>query len=127
MTETLALRTRELTKVFNETTVVSGVNFEMKIGSRQALIGPNGAGKTTFINLLTGNLPPTKGEIWIKERDVTRAFRGSQGEIRSCPNFPDQFAVPRTECHRTCPTGRRGAHGRRSQNDRRPQLQEGDR
>lgn len=71
MTEALALRTKELTKVFNETTVVSGVDFEMKVGSRQALIGPNGAGKTTFINLLTGNLPPTKGEIWINERDVT--------------------------------------------------------
>jgi branched-chain amino acid transport system ATP-binding protein len=72
MIEAVALRTRQLTKVFNSTTVVSGVDFEMKVGSRQALIGPNGAGKTTFINLLTGNLPPTKGGIWINGRDVTR-------------------------------------------------------
>jgi branched-chain amino acid transport system ATP-binding protein len=72
MTEATALRTRQLTKVFNGTPVVSDVDFEMKVGSRQALIGPNGAGKTTFINLLTGNLPPTKGDIWVNERDVTR-------------------------------------------------------
>jgi branched-chain amino acid transport system ATP-binding protein len=72
MTQAAALRTRQLTKVFNDTTVVSDVDFEMKVGSRQALIGPNGAGKTTFINLLTGNLSPTKGAIWINERDVTQ-------------------------------------------------------
>jgi branched-chain amino acid transport system ATP-binding protein len=72
MTEPMALRTRHLTKAFNDTTVVSNVDFEMKVGSRQALIGPNGAGKTTFINLLTGNLPPTRGTIWINERDITR-------------------------------------------------------
>ncbi len=72
MTEAVALRTRQLTKVFNDTTVVSNVDFEMKVGSRRALIGPNGAGKTTFINLLTGNLSPTTGAIWINERDVTQ-------------------------------------------------------
>jgi branched-chain amino acid transport system ATP-binding protein len=71
MTETIALRTRGLTKRFNETTVVSGVDFEMKAGSRQALIGPNGAGKTTFINLLTGNLRPTDGAVWVNDLEVT--------------------------------------------------------
>jgi branched-chain amino acid transport system ATP-binding protein len=72
MSEAFALRTSQLTKVFNSTTVVSGVDFEMKVGSRQALIGPNGAGKTTFINLLTGNLAPTKGSVWVNDRDVTQ-------------------------------------------------------
>jgi branched-chain amino acid transport system ATP-binding protein len=72
MTQATALRTRQLTKSFNDTTVVSNVDFEMKVGARQALIGPNGAGKTTFINLITGTLPPTKGSIWINEREVTR-------------------------------------------------------
>jgi branched-chain amino acid transport system ATP-binding protein len=72
MTPASALRTRQLTKVFNGNTVVSCVDFEMKVGSRQALIGPNGAGKTTFINLLSGNLPPTTGAVWVNERDVTR-------------------------------------------------------
>jgi branched-chain amino acid transport system ATP-binding protein len=71
MTGTIALRTRGLTKRFNETTVVSSVDFEMKAGSRQALIGPNGAGKTTFINLLTGNLRPTEGAVWVNDLEVT--------------------------------------------------------
>jgi len=72
MTDSIALRTRELTKSFSGTTVVSNVEFELQIGARQALIGPNGAGKTTLINLLTGNLVPTKGSVWINDRDVTQ-------------------------------------------------------
>lgn len=72
MTDTIALRTHGLTKVFSGAAVLSDVAFEMKVGARQALIGPNGAGKTTFINLLTGNLKPTKGGIWINEQDVTQ-------------------------------------------------------
>jgi branched-chain amino acid transport system ATP-binding protein len=72
MKDTIALRTRELTKSFSGTTVVSKVDFELKVGARQALIGPNGAGKTTLINLLTGNLVPTKGSVWISDRDVTQ-------------------------------------------------------
>jgi ABC-type branched-subunit amino acid transport system ATPase component len=35
------------------------------------LIGPNGAGKTTFVNLLTGRLAPTSGQVWIDGQDVT--------------------------------------------------------
>jgi len=72
MKDTVALRTRELTKSFGGTPVVSGVDFELKVGARQALIGPNGAGKTTLINLLTGNLISTKGSVWIDGRDVTQ-------------------------------------------------------
>src|ERR1700709_1436008 len=72
MTPATSLRTRQLTKAFNGTTVVSNVDFKMKVGARQALIGPNGAGKPTFINLLTRNLPPTSGGVLVNERDVTR-------------------------------------------------------
>lgn len=67
-----ALRTRLLTKTYNETTVVSNVDFEMAAGARQALIGPNGAGKTTLINLLTGIVAPTKGAVWINDQEVTQ-------------------------------------------------------
>jgi branched-chain amino acid transport system ATP-binding protein len=48
------------------------VNFELAVGERHALIGPNGAGKTTFVNLLTGVLAPTSGEVFIGEHNVTR-------------------------------------------------------
>jgi ABC-type branched-subunit amino acid transport system ATPase component len=40
-------------------------------GARHALIGPNGAGKTTLINLLTGFLEPSAGEVYLKGEKVT--------------------------------------------------------
>jgi branched-chain amino acid transport system ATP-binding protein len=46
--------------------------FAVQPGARQALIGPNGAGKTTLINLLTGVIKPTGGQVLLQGRDVTR-------------------------------------------------------
>ena len=65
------LETRSLCKSFGALTVADQINFRLEAGSRHALIGPNGAGKTTFVNLLTGRLTPTSGQVWIGGQDVT--------------------------------------------------------
>ena len=56
---------------FGALTATDDVSFAVQPGARQALIGPNGAGKTTLINLLTGVLKPTAGQVWLAGRDVT--------------------------------------------------------
>ncbi|KIW08884.1 uncharacterized protein PV09_00807 [Verruconis gallopava] len=43
------------------------ITFQCSLGSRIAVIGPNGAGKSTLVNVLTGELIPTKGEIYQHE------------------------------------------------------------
>ena len=65
------LETRSLCKSFGALTVAEQINFRLEPGSRHALIGPNGAGKTTFVNLLTGRLIPTSGQVFIGGQDVT--------------------------------------------------------
>ena len=65
------LETRDLCKSFGALTVAEQINFRLEPGSRHALIGPNGAGKTTFVNLLTGRLVPTSGQVFIGGQDVT--------------------------------------------------------
>ena len=65
------LETRGLCKSFGALTVAEQINFRLEPGSRHALIGPNGAGKTTFVNLLTGRLAPTSGQVFIGGQDVT--------------------------------------------------------
>ncbi|HUI70418.1 MAG TPA: ABC transporter ATP-binding protein [Spirochaetia bacterium] len=69
---TAALRTQALTKRFGGLVVNSGIDFSLPHGARHALIGPNGAGKTTFINLLTGVLAPTSGDVFLGEERATR-------------------------------------------------------
>jgi ABC-type branched-subunit amino acid transport system ATPase component len=66
------LQTRNLSKKFGGFAAASDVNLSIEQGARHALIGPNGAGKTTLINLLTGFLEPTAGEVFLNGQDVTR-------------------------------------------------------
>jgi len=46
---------------------ISDVTFQVSLGSRIAVIGPNGAGKSTLVNVLTGELIPTAGELYQHE------------------------------------------------------------
>jgi len=68
----VVLETRGLTKRFGGLLATHDVTFQLERGARQALIGPNGAGKTTFVNLLTGVLPPSAGQVLLLGEEVTR-------------------------------------------------------
>ena len=65
------LRTESLSRSFGAFKANSNVSLSFTAGARHALIGPNGAGKTTFINLLTGVLTPTAGEVYLGEERIT--------------------------------------------------------
>ena len=66
-----ALEARGLQRNFGALIATDDVSFAVQPGARQALIGPNGAGKTTLINLLTGAIRPTAGQVMLQGRDVT--------------------------------------------------------
>ncbi|MFN0004963.1 MAG: ABC transporter ATP-binding protein [Burkholderiaceae bacterium] len=68
---TYALETRGLCKSFGALTVADHIDFQLEVGARHALIGPNGAGKTTFVNLLTGGLMPSLGQVFIAGEEVS--------------------------------------------------------
>ncbi len=68
---TYALQTTSLVKKFGGFVATSKVSLNVEAGARHALIGPNGAGKTTLINLLTGFLEPTSGEVILNGDKVT--------------------------------------------------------
>jgi elongation factor 3 len=46
---------------------IQDISFQCSLGSRIAVIGPNGAGKSTLVNVLTGELVPTSGEVYQHE------------------------------------------------------------
>jgi branched-chain amino acid transport system ATP-binding protein len=67
----VALRTEGLSRSFGALAANSDISLSLPVGARYALIGPNGAGKTTFINLLTGALPPSAGQVYLGTERVT--------------------------------------------------------
>jgi branched-chain amino acid transport system ATP-binding protein len=71
MNEQPALETRALCKSFGALTIARDIEFRLPVGARHALIGPNGAGKTTFVDLVTGRLKPSSGQILLAGSDVT--------------------------------------------------------
>ena len=83
------LQTRRLAKSFGGVKAVRDVSLAVADGSILALIGPNGAGKSTFVNLLTGTLKPSSGEVQLSGRPITglpphRIVRG--GMVRTFQN-----------------------------------------
>ena len=47
------------------------VNIDWKDGGAYALLGPSGCGKTTLLNIISGLLKPTKGDVLFNDKDVT--------------------------------------------------------
>lgn len=58
-----ALTVNAARKQFGGLVAVNDVDFEVREGELLGLIGPNGSGKTTMLNLISGALKPTSGEI----------------------------------------------------------------
>src|SRR3974390_3356462 len=65
------LQIERLSKHFGGVPAVVDVSLDIAQGEIHAVIGPNGAGKTTFLNLLSGELKPSSGQIWFKGKNVT--------------------------------------------------------
>jgi branched-chain amino acid transport system ATP-binding protein len=60
-----------LFKNFGGVQAINDLNFEIAAGELLGLIGPNGSGKTTAVNLITGFVKPTEGEITYAEKKIT--------------------------------------------------------
>ncbi len=77
---TPVLKVQDLEKNFGGVVAARDINVEVNEGETIGIIGANGAGKTTFVNMVTGYLPPSSGQveflgknlIGFKPRDVTK-------------------------------------------------------
>ena len=71
MTSSPLLQVAELRKNFGGVQAIDDVNFEIAEGELLGVIGPNGSGKTTAVNLITGFVKPTEGNISYRGKDIT--------------------------------------------------------
>lgn len=80
------LKVDGLSKSFGGLKAVQNLDFDVEMGETIGLIGPNGSGKTTTLNLLTGFLAPTAGQVTFDGKDVTGFSRSrvcQQGVART--------------------------------------------
>ena len=76
-----AIRTENLTKVFDGFTAVDQLSLSVAEGEIFGLVGPDGAGKTTTIRLLTAIMDPTAGEGWVSGHHTVREAEAIKEEI----------------------------------------------
>ena len=86
------IKFKNVTKVYNRTIkAVNNVSFEVRGGEIVGFTGPNGSGKTTTIKMLTGILPPDKGEIKINGFDIKKNMIQAKSSIGYIADSPDMF------------------------------------
>ena len=89
------IKVTNLCKAYGSTIALDNVSFEVDDGHIYGLLGPNGAGKSTTMNIITGYLAPTMGEVVIDGytlgKDTLKAKKciGYLPEIP--PLYPDMF------------------------------------
>ena len=67
--------------------VLTNINIDWNDGGAYALLGPSGCGKTTLLNIISGLLVPTKGEVLFDNKDVTQ-LNPVQRDIAQIFQFP---------------------------------------
>ena len=65
-----SIRTKNLSKTYDNKTVISNVSINLPYGGIFGVLGKNGAGKTTFLAMLMGLITPSEGEIFIFDKSL---------------------------------------------------------
>jgi branched-chain amino acid transport system ATP-binding protein len=93
------LQVRNLTKHFGGLAAVDNVSLEIRPAGLHAVIGPNGAGKSTLINLLSGELSASSGQIIFRGQEIgllapeQRSRRGIARSFQKTNIFPSFTAL----------------------------------
>ena len=68
----MQVKLKDITKKFGSFTAVNTFSVTLEDGEMICLLGPSGCGKSTILNMLSGILPVTSGEIWFDDDNVTK-------------------------------------------------------
>ena len=83
------IEVKNVTKKYGSFTAVDNISFDVKDGEVVGFLGPNGAGKSTTMNMITGFIEPTDGQIIINGNDISQKPKKAKKQIGYMPeNVP---------------------------------------
>lgn len=91
------LSVRALERNYGAHLALAGVDLRLVKGEVLGLLGPNGAGKTTCLQILSGNLVPTAGEVVVLGLDLVRSARQAKRNIGYLPERPPLYSDMRID------------------------------
>lgn len=96
MPEVLA-EVRSLRRRYGTVLALDDVSFSIRSGEVLGFLGPNGAGKTTAMQILTGNLAPTAGEVVVNGHDLIMEPREAKRAMGYLPEQPPLYREHRVD------------------------------
>lgn len=88
MAEQPKISVKNLTKKFDDLTVLDNISFNINKGDFVCIVGPTGCGKTTFLNLLVKLIEPTSGQILIDGEPADPKKHNISFVFQEPSNFP---------------------------------------
>ena len=75
------IEVKNVTKKYGSVLAVDDISFEIKEGEIVGLLGPNGAGKSTTMNIITGYIEQTSGDVEVAGYDMLKKAKKAKREI----------------------------------------------
>ncbi len=91
MSDDILVSVEQVSRFYGPIRAVDGVSFEVRRGEVLGFLGPNGAGKSTTMQMITGNLAPTAGQIKIHGIDILDEPKRAKAEIGFLPELPPLY------------------------------------
>ena len=85
----IVIETHRLSKVYAQQTVVDHIGFSVSAGECFGVLGPNGAGKSTTLRMLTGQTPPSSGDVTVLGYAIPRQAREMHRYLGVVPQKDD--------------------------------------
>lgn len=85
------IEVRNLTKKYGDHEAVSDISFTVEEGHIYGFLGPNGAGKSTTMNIITGYMAATSGNVIINGHDILKEPRAAKSCIGYLPEVPPVY------------------------------------
>ena len=89
------IEVKNLTKRYGSHTAVSNLSFHIETGQIYGFLGPNGAGKSTTMNIMTGCLAATEGEVTVGGYDIFEDAAQAKRRIGYLPERPPLYRTGR--------------------------------